>query len=186
MFYQLVIDAIGEICYIYLLFEFKILDTLEFLNEKNLSINLMDKVKYLFEKHNIDYKVISNIFWVYGPGKFSSARIVSTFVKTIKLVSPNMQLHTIDKFEYLAKDNKNLVILKSDAKKYFICFTNLGKKISDPILVDEQKINEIVNIPNQEYELVFDNDNKDNLINALSRFKIIDENYELEYFKPPC
>ena len=186
MFYQLVIDAIADQCYIYLLSNNSIIDVVRFKNEKNLSTNLSKIIHDLFEKYKINYTVLSKIYWVYGPGKFSSCRIVSIFAKTLKSISYNLEILTIDKFAYLATNNKCLVILESDANKYFIGFVNDGKLISEPKLVTVEMLEQIKSIPNNEYELIYDNDNFSNVLNVLNRFKEVNEDYKLPYFKPPC
>lgn len=184
MFYQLVIDAIANDCYIYLLSDHNIVDVLKFKNEKNLSTNLMTQVDVLFKRHKFDYTLISKIYWVYGPGKFSSSRIVSVFAKTLKTISHNLSILVLDKFLYLANNNKSLVVLESDANKYFICFVENGSHVNKPMLIDKSQLDQILNIPNQDYEIIFDNDNFNNVLNVIDRFQLVDEDYTLEYFKP--
>lgn len=183
--FKILLDVIQEECFIYLIKNKKIFDKISFINQQNLSNHLPLYINSLLTSNKITIEDIKCIFWVYGPGKFSSCRIVSIFIKTIKLVKPDIKIYTIDKFSYLGWNDKSLVILKSDGDKYFVANVKNHELSNEPILIKENELKSFIEKQDKK-NIIYDFNNEQLIIDSLIAFKEVDENFELKYFKPVC
>ncbi len=149
-------------------------------NKNNLSDSLIEYISHILSKQNLALKDINNIYLVYGPGKFSAMRIGATVAKSLSLLNKS-NLYIIDKFDYISSTN-GWVVVKSDGNKSFICHYSNNKKDTTPQLVEDSRIKD--HVGNE--QVIYESDNKDNIINKLPLFKKVDYTFELEYLKKPC
>ncbi len=183
--FDVLFDVIQEECIIYLLKNKKILDKFLFTNKQDLSNHLPHYLDTLLLRNKITIKDIESIFWIYGPGKFSSCRIISVFVKIIKLFNQDIKIYTIDKFSYLGWKDQSIVILKSDGNKYFVAEVKKHLLSSKPILINESELKSFIKKQNKN-NIIYDLSNEQLIIDSLPSFKEVNENFELKYFKPVC
>ncbi len=178
---SLVLDVTSAHAYIFLLVnqEIKQFDTHE--NKNNLSDNLIEYIDSILHKNKYSLHDINKIYLVYGPGKFSAMRIAATVTKTLCLLN-QAQLYIIDKFDYFSEPN-SWVVIKSDGSKSFICHYTNNKKDAKPKLVEDSTINEYINT---DKAVIYESNNKHQLINKLQSFKLVDYDFTLEYLKKPC
>ena len=150
-------------------------------NKNNLSDSLIEYISAILNKEKLNLKDINNIYLVYGPGKFSAMRIGATVAKTLCLLN-GAKLFIADKFDYLCEAH-GWVVVKSDGSKSFICHYSNSQKDTIPQLVEDSEINQYIKANET---VIYESDNRNNIITKLPIFKQVDYNFELEYLKKPC
>ncbi|MDD3453814.1 MAG: tRNA (adenosine(37)-N6)-threonylcarbamoyltransferase complex dimerization subunit type 1 TsaB [Bacilli bacterium] len=110
-------------------------DTME--NKNNLSENILNIIKNLFDESNLNINCVEKIFVVNGPGSFTGIRIGVTVAKVIAW-SLKKPIILISKLETLASSNtkKKYIVPLIDARRGYI-FTGLYNNKLCSIIEDE-------------------------------------------------
>ena len=80
---SLFLDTCNHKIIIGLLKDNKLIDSVNFINDNNLSEKLLPSIKEILDKNNINKKELNKIFISVGPGSFTGIRIGVTVAKTI-------------------------------------------------------------------------------------------------------
>lgn len=180
----ILIDACTDQTFLYLIKDKKIvLDQAKYDNNKDLSYKLSEYLFALVSKNNFEIEDINQLFLVTGPGKFSGMRIGSVAVKLWKMIFP-ITLYICNRFDYLAEDD-SIVVIEADGKKFFYCQYIDGKRYTTPTLVDHKQLHAFLK-QYKKTKVIYDTDKHDFSLAKLAKFKVTNEDFILEYFKPAC
>ncbi len=157
----------------------KIIDNIFIDGDRKHTEQTIEKIEELFQKNNINWNLIKNIYTTSGPGSYTGVRVGLTIAKTIKIINKSINIYEINSLYFQAGLNNVVSLLDAKSNKYYSCTFENGKKISDISLKDVNKIEninnhkKIVDYKNIDYIKNFlDLKNKFNKINDINNFKI--------------
>ncbi len=159
---SLFLDTCNQSIIIGLLKDSKLIDSINFINDNNLSEKLIPSIKDIFDKNNIGIKSLNNIYISVGPGSFTGIRIGVTVAKTIAWAL-NIKIIPLSSLEVLASScNSSYICPVIDARRGYVYAglydNSLNRLFEDKYINLVELLNSIKN-----YDTVFVS--YDNLIN---------------------
>lgn len=179
--FSILIDATSESTFLHLINKNKIIDHFNKQNNKDLSFSLIKYIDDFLKKNKVSFSDLNKIYLIYGPGKFSAMRIALIVSQTICFVY-GTELYVANKFDYYASGDC-ICIINSDGNKYFVAKYINNMMHGDPKLVSKQEMDEILKNNN---DLIIYENNIFNDISKLDKFSLVNDEFELEYYKKPC
>lgn len=123
-------------------------------DEKGLIIEKQDELKQkqsefllpyindIFTESKLNKKDITNIVVTDGPGSYTGMRIALTFVKTLSIAMPKIEVYTINTLLSLAGLNKGFAFIDARSKRIF------GAYVDNGVVSDEKiyQLDEVLDI----------------------------------------
>ncbi len=63
---------------------------------KNLVDIFDETIDNFLKELNFTYSDLSKVFFINGPGTFTGVRIINIFIKTLKMINKNVEIHEMD------------------------------------------------------------------------------------------
>ena len=142
---SLFLDTCNHNIVIGLLKDNELVDSINFINDNNLSEKLLPSIKDIFDRNNINKKELSKIFISIGPGSFTGIRIGVTVAKTIAWAL-KIDIIPISSLEVIASTSSSEYICPIiDARRGFV-YAGLYNKKLDSVIEDKYiDLNELLN-----------------------------------------
>lgn len=101
---------------------------------------LLPYINTIFKESGLDKKDISKIVVTDGPGSYTGMRIALTFVKTLAITMPELEVYTINTLLTLAGLNSGFAFIDARSKRLFGAYVDRGIVRDERIyLLDELK-----------------------------------------------
>ncbi|MGL5591425.1 MAG: hypothetical protein ACRDCF_01675 [Mycoplasmoidaceae bacterium] len=149
----LFIDTCNSRLVLSLIVDNKIIDTLYFKTNKNMTEIFNDQVDLFLKRNSFDKKNISHIYVLNGPGSFVGIKVGLVFTNLFAKLN-NSKIYFLDTCSFQQTNEKQISIIDAKGKKYYCKFDN--KEIT---LESIEKINDIAK--EKCYKIL---DNSDNYI----------------------
>ncbi len=149
---SLFLDTCNHKIIIGLLKDNKLVDSINFVNDNNLSEKLLPSIKTILDNNCIDKKDLDNIYVSIGPGSFTGIRIGVTVAKTIAWAL-KIKIIPISSLEVMASTSENDYICPIiDARRGFVYSGLYDNKLNN--IIEDKYIN---------LDELFNNLDKDNV-----------------------
>ena len=133
---SLFLDTCNHNIYIGLLKDNKLIDSINFINDNNLSEKLLPSIKDILDRNKIDKKSMQKIYVSIGPGSFTGIRIGVTVAKTIAW-SLKIKIVPISSLEVMAStSNSSYICPMIDARRGYV-YAGLYDKDLNNIIEDK-------------------------------------------------
>ena len=147
---SLFLDTCNHNIIIGLLKDNKLVDSIVFVNDNNLSERLLPSIKDILDKNNIDKKELEKIYISIGPGSFTGIRIGVTVAKTIAW-SLKIKIIPVSSLEVMASTSTEKYICPIiDARRGYVYAglydSNLNIVMEDKY-IDLEKLLSVLKIP---------------------------------------
>ncbi|MGL4617146.1 MAG: hypothetical protein ACRCUM_02810 [Mycoplasmoidaceae bacterium] len=133
----LFIDTCNSRLVLSLIIDEKIIDTLYFQTNKNMTEIFNDKLDFFLKKNNFDKKNISHIYVLNGPGSFVGIKVGLVFTNLFARLN-NSKIYFLDTCTFQQTGEKQVSIIDAKGNLYYCKFDN--QQIT---LENIEKINEI-------------------------------------------
>jgi len=154
--YQLYLDTTNKKLTVIILQDNKILAYSEldaWQKQTELALETIDKN---LKKCQIELKAIMQVVVANGPGSYTGIRVALTFVKTLKVLNPQLSIFLINSLLLQVGLQKAISILPAYNNKSYLAVFNKGKTIIKPQLVDETAKNGIISDLSVDFSVIED------------------------------
>jgi len=136
---SLFLDTCNHKIIIGLLKDNKLVDSINFVNDNNLSEKLLPSIKTILDNNCIDKKDLDNIYVSIGPGSFTGIRIGVTVAKTIAWAL-KIKIIPISSLEVMASTSESYYICPIiDARRGFVYSGLYDNKLNN--IIEDKYIN---------------------------------------------
>lgn len=130
---SLFLDTCNHKIFISLLKDNKLIDSISFINDNNLSEKLLPYIKKILDDNSIDKKELNRIYVAVGPGSFTGIRIGVTVAKTIAW-SLKIKIIPISSLEVMAStSDKEYICPIIDARRGYVYASLYDNKLNTVI-----------------------------------------------------
>lgn len=97
-----------------------VLDQVIVKNTKKVSDLLVENIQSLLAKHQLTIHNVKRFYLTTGPGSYTGERVGLTFVKTLKVIQPDIEVYLINSLAYQAGMGKKVSVLDARGGKFYL------------------------------------------------------------------
>ncbi|PPE04092.1 tRNA (adenosine(37)-N6)-threonylcarbamoyltransferase complex dimerization subunit type 1 TsaB [Williamsoniiplasma lucivorax] len=109
-------------------------------NTKKVSDIFFDCLNLFLERNHLQLNALQDFYLTTGPGSYTGVRIGISFVKTLKVLNPQINVLTIDTLKFQAGDGTKISLLNARSGKYYAAVFNHFKMEQAIQLISQDEV----------------------------------------------